>query len=317
MYNTEKYLPDCLESLLAQTHENLEIILVDDGSSDSSGAICDEYAARDSRVKVIHKENAGVSAARNSALDAATGDFIGFVDSDDLVKRDMYEILCKNALESGSDIAICRLARFFDSEDKENVLAPDSGDCSLLELDTRNALADLLIGKHFYGSLCDKLFSARVVNNIRLNKDIFVAEDFLFTVEALANAKRVCFCDRVLYRYRMRESSATHLNYSEKHLTSYDACVAAENILRSRGLYGELKDCFDASAVVCHVKIMRGLCESKELRKKYARRSVKELRRHFNRRSSALLNPSVKKHAIIIRLSGALYFAVQKLLGGK
>lgn len=98
IYNVEKYLPKCIESILSQTFTNFELILVNDGSKDRSGIICDEYASKDNRIKVIHKENGGVSSARNSGVDLASGKYIGFVDPDDYIKKDMYErlhYLCK------------------------------------------------------------------------------------------------------------------------------------------------------------------------------------------------------------------------------
>ena len=105
VYKTEPYLRKCVDSVLAQTYTNLEVILVDDGSPDDCGKICDEYAAKDSRVKVIHKENGGLSSARNCGLDVATGKYIGFVDSDDWIDPDMYETLLGLLLRYDADIA--------------------------------------------------------------------------------------------------------------------------------------------------------------------------------------------------------------------
>lgn len=96
VYNVEKYLHKCINSILNQTYKNLEIILIDDGSTDNSGKICDEYALKDNRIKVIHKENGGLSSARNAGLDICSGDYIGFVDSDDYIAEDMYEYLYVN-----------------------------------------------------------------------------------------------------------------------------------------------------------------------------------------------------------------------------
>ena len=109
VYNIEEYLPRCLESVLGQSYENLEVILVDDGSTDQSGKICDYYASQDKRIQVIHKKNEGVSIARNTGLDIATGEFIGFVDGDDLVEKDMIKILVQNSLKYEADISICQM----------------------------------------------------------------------------------------------------------------------------------------------------------------------------------------------------------------
>ena len=112
IYKVEKYLHKCIDSILAQTYTNLEIILVDDGSPDNCGKICDEYAAKDSRIKVIHQPNGGLSAARNAGLDIATGDYIGFVDSDDYIAPDMYEKLYNALVKNDADMAICDYQRF-------------------------------------------------------------------------------------------------------------------------------------------------------------------------------------------------------------
>lgn len=105
VYNVEKYLSKCIDSILAQTYKNLEIILVDDGSPDNCPKICDEYAKKDNRIKVIHKENGGLSAARNVALDIAKGEYIGFVDSDDFIAEDMYEVLYNLAEKYNAEIS--------------------------------------------------------------------------------------------------------------------------------------------------------------------------------------------------------------------
>ncbi len=107
VYKVEPYLRKCLDSIVNQTYRNLQVILVDDGSPDNCGRICDEYAAKDSRIEVIHQENGGLSAARNAGLRLATGDYIGFVDSDDWIELDMYEYLLENALKYQADIAVC------------------------------------------------------------------------------------------------------------------------------------------------------------------------------------------------------------------
>ena len=104
VYNVEQYLPKCVDAILAQTYGNLEVILVDDGTPDGSGRICDEYAARDNRVQVIHKENGGLSSARNAGIDIARGEYLGFVDSDDCIAPDMYEKMLSLALEADTKL---------------------------------------------------------------------------------------------------------------------------------------------------------------------------------------------------------------------
>ena len=108
VYNVEQYLDDCLISIINQTYKNIEIILIDDGSTDKSGKICDEYAKKDSRIIVIHKENGGVSSARNAGLRIAKGAYIGFVDPDDWIAEDMYEVLYSNAKKYDADVSVCK-----------------------------------------------------------------------------------------------------------------------------------------------------------------------------------------------------------------
>ena len=112
IYKVEKYLGKCVDSIINQTYKNLEIILVDDGSPDNSGKICDEYAKKDNRIKVIHKENGGLSSARNAGLDVATGEFIAFVDSDDRIHLDFVEKLYRAIKEENADIASCYVESF-------------------------------------------------------------------------------------------------------------------------------------------------------------------------------------------------------------
>lgn len=120
VYKAEKHLDRCVESILSQTYGNIELVLVDDGSPDASPAMCDSWAKRDWRVRVIHKKNNGASSARNAGLDMASGEYIGFVDADDFVEPDMYETLMKNALENNADRSGCG---YFDSSRPDEISA--------------------------------------------------------------------------------------------------------------------------------------------------------------------------------------------------
>lgn len=123
VYNVEKYLEKCVQSIINQTYENLEIILVDDGATDNSGKICDEFAKKDSRIKVIHKENGGLSDARNFGLDIATGKYISFIDSDDFVNKRLFEILHKEIIKNDYDIAFCDYFKFFENDNVDEEIS--------------------------------------------------------------------------------------------------------------------------------------------------------------------------------------------------
>lgn len=151
VYKVEPYLRKCLDSIVGQTYQNLQIILVDDGSPDNCGKICDEYAARDRRIEVIHQANGGVSAARNAGLKLADGDYIGWVDSDDWIESGMYEYLLENALKYGADIAVCsRFERY-----KDKVIR--RGWSNIEVLNREKALQMLLKNDVMQNYLCDKL----------------------------------------------------------------------------------------------------------------------------------------------------------------
>lgn len=160
VYKVESYIRKCLDSIVGQTYQNLQIILVDDGSPDNCGKICDEYAARDSRIEVIHQENGGVSAARNAGLRLATGDYIGWVDSDDWIEPDMYEYLLENALKYQADIVVCSRVEHY----RDKTLF--KGWRNLEVLNTEEALELLLKNDVLQNYLCDKLWRRELFENI-------------------------------------------------------------------------------------------------------------------------------------------------------
>ncbi len=200
VYQVEPYLGQCLDSLVAQTYQNMEFILVDDGSPDGCPAICDGYAAKDGRVKVIHQTNGGVSAARNAGLAAATGEWIGWVDGDDWVEADMYEYLLKNALERNADVAVCgRLERY---PDREVFWGWDT----LQVWDQEQVIAQLLEDRALRNYLCDKLWKRELFAGIRFPEgEIF--EDITVTCRLLLKTNTVVGLPEAKYNYRQRPDS--------------------------------------------------------------------------------------------------------------
>ena len=152
-YNIEDYIVKCLESIANQTYKNLEVIVVDDGSSDSTGELADEFAEKDNRFIVIHKENGGVSSARNKGIDVASGDFIGFVDGDDTIENDMYEMLVDNAIKYDADISHCGYKVI---ENNKETLFYDTK--QIIIQDRKKGLVDLFEGTLIEPSLCNKIF---------------------------------------------------------------------------------------------------------------------------------------------------------------
>ncbi len=214
VYNIASYLPACLDSVLAQTHVDLEVICVNDGSADDSGVILDEYAKRDARVKVIHKENGGVSAARNDALDQATGSYIGFVDGDDEIEPDMIEFLVTAMERYDVDIAHCGY-RMLHLDGTETLFY---GTGEVWEQDHEKGLLDLFKGERIEPGCCNKLYKAELFNGVRFDRDLLYNEDLLMNARLFHNAKCAVFIDECKYRYIRREGSACKGAVGDKHV---------------------------------------------------------------------------------------------------
>ncbi len=208
VYQVEKYLEKCINSIINQTYKNLEIILVDDGSTDNSPAICDCFQRKDTRIKVIHQENGGLSHARNVGLEIATGDFIGFVDSDDWVETNMYEVLMSALQETGADIAVCD--RFIDFEDSPS----KSIDIKYSEVKIHTGietLKNILKGGKINDTVWNKLYKLTVLINIFFLEEK-IHEDILWTSQVIGQARFVVYIDYPLYHYLQRNESLSRNN---------------------------------------------------------------------------------------------------------
>ena len=211
VYNVEKYLIKCLNSLIEQTYKNLEIILVDDGSQDNSGNICDKYKQKDSRIRVIHIENSGVSNARNIGLDNMKGQYTMFVDSDDYVSKNMVEELYNSIKKNEADISICGVENIY--ENGENRTTFKEG---RFVTNGEKALGELLNGKYFTSVCWGKMYKSELWKNIRFNKDTKIAEDLEVLYYIFERAKKVVVDTKnKLYYYIVRENSAIHTSYNE------------------------------------------------------------------------------------------------------
>lgn len=200
VYKVEKYLCKCIDSILAQTLKQFELILIDDGSPDNSPKICDEYEKKDTRIKVIHQKNAGVSAARNAGLDIAKGEYIGFVDSDDWIEPNTYEIAYNTALEKNADIV-----------QWDFVFDYSSGKSTEKKLGVDGFFELAKDSSYFYGGMCHKLVAKRVIDseNIRFPLGLKYAEDRCFGIDCFLVAKNTYHIAKVLYHYCVNEQSAS------------------------------------------------------------------------------------------------------------
>ncbi len=212
VYNVKEYLERSVESVLEQTYSNLEIILVDDGSTDGSADICDAYAQRDGRVIVIHKENQGAASARNAGLDIAKGRYIGFVDSDDWADKTMFEELYVLLKETGADISFCVNKRVYREKwDNE----PSEGNVILEGRDILTSFVEPTYKPHILKAVWDKLYTKEIIGDIRFR--IGQHEDGDFNTKILCKAQKVAFCGKVLYYYLdERPGSVTNTGISER-----------------------------------------------------------------------------------------------------
>lgn len=210
VYNVEKYLHKCVDSIINQTYKDLEIILVDDGSPDNCPKICDEYAQKDNRIKVIHKENGGVSSARNVGLISAQGEFVQFIDSDDFIKEQMIEKLISSLHETSSDIVVCRAITYYDSG-KEKIQKNDKWE----EVLNRDDAAKLIFSE-MNNAMWNKLFKKELAEGILFEEGRTFGEDPYFLAQILNKSKKVSFVSEELYYYRQRENSITSGKFSEK-----------------------------------------------------------------------------------------------------
>lgn len=216
VYNTEQYLHKCIDSVRGQTLREIEIILVDDGSPDNCGKICDEYAAQDSRIRVIHQENRGLSAARNVGIEAAQADVIGFVDSDDWIEPDMFALLYQNMAKENADISVCGMYIH-----KNNSITL-RGDLTYTVQNSREAIRSLFQLSGVGVAAWNKLYRRQMYNTIRFPEGR-IYEDAFIMVQLMDTANTVVFDMQPKYHYIRRKGSITMHSYRAESHDKIDA----------------------------------------------------------------------------------------------
>ena len=217
VYNVENYLDRCIKSLASQTYHNLQIILVDDGSPDNCPQICDEWANKDSRIKVLHKENGGLSDARNAGIEMATGEYISFVDSDDYVDLHFIELLLQTLLQENSDIVECKVVKFFENGSFETA----SDDLAIKEFSTEEALLALIEDNELHQHVWNKLYKASLVKDVLYPVGKYHEDEF-WTYQVFGRAQKVTKINKSLYYYFQRNDSIMGQGYSIKRLDALE-----------------------------------------------------------------------------------------------
>lgn len=257
VYNAEKYIKKCLDSVINQTYTNLEIILVDDGSQDNGGKICDEYSQKDKRIKILHKTNQGVSEARNSGINMVTGEYFYLLDADDFIDLDTINIFQKRAKETHSDILIGKLTKVDENGIiVERGISFDKCRIEMNDLVKSKEKFKFFFGKSYGACAGNKLYRFKFVEslNIKFEKDIYFGEDLLFNLKLYINAPRIELINEQTYYYLRNRLSITYsykkdlsdryldlvtnfYNYAEKNnmidgnqdLISYNSFTAIDN----------------------------------------------------------------------------------------
>jgi len=248
-YNAGRYLGECLESVLAQDERDFEVIVIDDGSADNTLAVAEEYGKRDARIRVCHQENRGVSAARNFGLSMALGEWVTFVDGDDLIARDMLSVML-GAADTETDMVVCAHETFGDSCEcfrPEGMWPRLAG-----ERRRRAAALRLIEGDSVLNIMCNKLHRRALLERegIRLTEGVAIAEDALFNLEAVLCGKGVTYANRVTYRYRIHSQSATQKRTSNEFEAHKRWFAAMRAMLERRGVMERYYGAFVDSVVL-------------------------------------------------------------------
>lgn len=216
IYNIQEYIKPCLESVLGQTHNDIEVILINDGSSDDSGSICDSYANQDDRVRVVHQKNLGVSAARNKGLEVATGEYIMFVDGDDMVDTNMVTCMMdKISINSGCTLVSCAVTRHYNNFGV-------SGE-KVFRFNKTEASIDMLYMNNMDNGPCAKLIPSKIAKSIKFNPKITIAEDLDYIYKILQKIDNEVFINSNLYYYRIAPGSAMTKPFTERRMDGFIA----------------------------------------------------------------------------------------------
>lgn len=308
VYNVEKYLPRCLESVINQTYRNIEIIVVDDGSHDNCGKICDEYALKDDRIIVIHKKNAGVSCARNDGIETAKGRYICFVDSDDYVMPDYVEKLYKALVDNDADIVTCDYYRNAGNELMKDVSADFP--FQVIENDCQFFYDKSII--EFRAQVpWNKIFKADIIseNNVRFLSDIPLGEDSLFVIEYIEYAERACFIEEKLYVYT--DSDTSVCKSSEKRSFFDNTCKLIDymDVISDRSSSEYYKKSLQLSKMMCQINL---LYDNKKFKLK---KDVKKVRKDIMNNMSLFLGSAlslrVKLRYLLMAVSPSLFDALK------
>lgn len=311
IYKVEDYLPRCVDSLINQSYRNLEIILVDDGSPDKCPTICDDYASKDSRIKVIHKENGGLSDARNAGMAVINGRYVSFIDSDDYISLNFFEILYNTIKSEKSDIVECGVVKCYE----DNHIDEYKDDLEIVSYETQSALSELIAEDIFKQHVWNKLYKTDLVLDIpyvvgKLNEDEF------WTYQVFGKAKKVTKINITMYFYFQRESSIMGNKYSLRRLDALEGKINRQEYIEKN--YPELStqarinlfgSCIFAYQSALKFMDRKDRKEAKRVIYRYKNRC------RLSRSEIAMVNSSSRKYVRLACINFYLCCKIKSILG--
>jgi glycosyltransferase involved in cell wall biosynthesis len=305
IYKVEDYLAKCIESILQQTYHDIEIILVDDGSPDNCGAICDNYAKTDSRIKVIHQKNGGLSCARNAGLDIATGDYIGFVDSDDWIDPDMFERLMQVIIENNADIVSCGLKHIFN----DRIIAQQTD--KIINYNNEEAIKDLLEQHFLRFEVWNKLYRKDIISELRF-KPGQIHEDVYFTSNVFIKSSKIIYLDRPMYNYLQERYGNTNTYFKANKLAIFDEFKEMTELLENNNMV----ECARRTEVLCLIYILTfyfQACKNKNTDADIKKKLIDIFNEYYAKTKSNPFRRDIKTKLILFKLCPNAYIRLVTL----
>ncbi|RYL95748.1 glycosyltransferase [Sporolactobacillus sp. THM7-4] len=307
VYNTEEYLDQCIESIVTQTYRNLEIWLVDDGSPDRCPEICDAWAKDDPRIRVIHKENGGASSALNVALDRATGDYFAFVDCDDWIERDTYELLFNNLRKENAELSICGEFYVYGN----SIRQPEKKENVYLVMDSEQAFQYINSIGYFGVGSWDKLYARHLFDQLRFPTGR-ISADYLVTYTILDRARTIVYDSTPKYYYRQRAGSLTH----SKDIELYSVQSSEKMLEFVRKKYPAVKSYAVAGYLFARLGVYDLLLRlgNRDLKWKTFRKETRQLvRTHYSELTAIELTFARRLQLFLVGWFSAVYAPLFKL----
>lgn len=310
IYNVEKYLDRCVKSICEQSYRNLEIILVDDGSGDMCGAMCDTYANHDSRVLVVHKENGGLSDARNAGLNICSGTYVTFIDSDDYIEHDYIETLYSALVENQADISIGDY--FYETENGLTINSYlNSGKVRIL--DQKEAIGELCKLKLFSNSAWGKLYPTKFFLDIRYPKGK-IYEDIPITYRLILKAGKIAFCEKPIYHYIYRLQAISKGNFKPQRLDALQFVRQMKDDIAQ--IYPEYTELLANREFEECIYIYKSLMQDLTYRKDYSKKLYFEAKKIVSKCNWQLMSKKMKIYAIALRCGKIVFDEVTLMENG-